>query len=260
MRIVDLSKENEKTFFVCFEEWSPDMKESGNHKEIWCRKMKDKGLRIKLAVDDNGAAGGLIQYLPIEHSFVEGKDLYFITCIWVHGHKAGIGNVQGKGMGKALVEAAEEDARRLGAKGISAWGLSEPFWMPAAWFEKHGYKEADRQGMMVLLWKPFTDDATPPKWMSLKKKPKPQKGIVTVTALKNGWCPAQNLTFERTKRAISEFGDKVKFNVIDTIDRNIIDEWGIAEGLFIDDEILEFGPPPSYEQLKSIIAEKVKLL
>jgi len=85
-------------------------------------------------------------------------------CIWVHGHKQGRGNFQGHGMGSALLDAAEADARALGAKGLAAWGLWLPFWMKASWFKRHGYRKADRQGIAVLLWKPFTGDAQPPRW------------------------------------------------------------------------------------------------
>ncbi len=45
--------------------------------------MKDKGLRVKLAEDDNGVIGGMIQYVPVEYSNGEGTNLYFINCIWV---------------------------------------------------------------------------------------------------------------------------------------------------------------------------------
>lgn len=51
-------------------------------------------MRVKLALNESEAVGGMIQYVPIEHSLVEGKDLYFINCIWVHGHKKGRGNFQ----------------------------------------------------------------------------------------------------------------------------------------------------------------------
>jgi GNAT superfamily N-acetyltransferase len=67
-------------------------------------------------VDDNGTVGGKIQYLPVEQSNVDGSGLYFILCIWVHGHKQGRGNFQRRGMGRALLEAAETDARALGAR------------------------------------------------------------------------------------------------------------------------------------------------
>ena len=68
----------------------------------------------------------MIQYVPIEEAFVDGQGLYFVHCIWVHGHKQGRGNFQKKGMGTALLEAAEQDARELGAKGMAAWGMAPP--------------------------------------------------------------------------------------------------------------------------------------
>ncbi|MBM4176568.1 MAG: GNAT family N-acetyltransferase, partial [Ignavibacteria bacterium] len=197
MKITDLDESHQSLYFLCLEDWSDEIKEAGNHKEEWYRKIKDKGLRVKLALNDEGTVGGMIQYLPIEHSTVEGKDLYFIYCIWVHGYKKGRGNFQKRGMGKALLQAAEDDAKSLGAKGIAAWGISLPFWMKASWFKKHGFKKVDKEGMQVLMWKPFTDDVIPPKWIRQKKFPPVTEGKVTVTAFKNGWCPAMNLTFER---------------------------------------------------------------
>ncbi len=260
MEVVDLTEEHEKLYFLCLEDWSDEMKESGNHKEIWYNKMKDKGLRVKLAKDDKGEIGGMIQYLPIENSVLEGKDMFFIPCIWVHGHKEGRGNFQKKGMGKALLNAAEEDAKKKGAKGISAWGLSMPIWMKASWFKKQGYKKVDKNGMAVLLWKPFSNDAVPPKWIREKKRPKKIAGKVTVTAFMNGWCSVQNMVFERAKRASAEFGDKVSFQGINTSNRKIFLEWGIADALFIDGKEVRTGPPPSYEKIKKLIAKKVKKL
>jgi len=96
------------------------MKEAGDHNETWYRKMKDKGLRVKLALDDAGEVDGMIQYTPAGHSFIEGNDLYFINCIWVHGYKHGRGTFQKRGMGKALLQAAEDDVKAMGVKGIVA--------------------------------------------------------------------------------------------------------------------------------------------
>ena len=173
MKVIDLSEENMDLYFLCLEDWSDEIKEAGNHKECWYNKMKDNGLRVKLGLDDNGKVGGMIQYLPIEHSFVDGKDLYFITCIWVHGYKKGRGNFQKKGMGKALLQAAEDDTKIRNGKGIAAWGIPMPFWMKASWFKKQGYTKVDKLGIFdpVLLWKPFAEDAVPPKWIKRKKKP-----------------------------------------------------------------------------------------
>jgi len=87
MKVINLTEAHHNLYFCCLEDWSDEIKEAGNHKELWYDKMKDKGLAVKLAMDDNGEIGGMIQYLPIEHSIVEGRELYFIHCIWVHGQK-----------------------------------------------------------------------------------------------------------------------------------------------------------------------------
>jgi len=261
MKIIDLNEKYLKTYFCCLEDWSDEMKEAGDHKQHWFEKMKDKGLRVKLALDEEGNACGMIQYLPIEHSFVDGKDLYFIPCIWVHGYKKkGVGNMQKQGMGKALLKVSEEDAKQLGAKGIAAWGLALPFWMKASWFKKQGFKKADKMGMQVLLWKQFSENAVAPKWFSQKKKPENIPGKVTITSFINGWCPAYNIVHERAKRAALEFGEKVEFREINTFDKTVIEEWGHSDALFIDGKQVRTGPPPSFEKIKKKIGKRVKKL
>ena len=260
MKIVDLTDERKELYFVCLEDWSDEMEEAGDKKRVWYDKMEGRGIRVKPALDDAGTVGGMIQYAPIEHAFVEGKDLYFIYCIWVHGYKKGRGNFQKRGMGKALLAAAESDAEERGAKGIVAWGVSLPFWMRASWFKKQGYRKVDKESMQVLLWKPFTDAAIPPKWIKEKKKPERISGKVTVTSFTNGWCPAQNIVYERAKRAAAEFGDKVVFQEIDTFDHRTMLEWGHSDALFIDGKEVRTGPPPSYEKLRELIARRIKRL
>ena len=260
MQIIELNKENEESYFHCLEDWSDEMKEAGDHKACWYNDMKDKGLGVKLATDDNGVVGGMIQYIPVEYAPVIGNDAYFISCIWVHGYKKGRGNFQKKGMGKALLQAAEANVRAKGANALIAWGISLPFWMKASWYKKQGYSKVDSMKGAVLLWKPFIDNAEPPKWIRRKKKPQPEAGKVIVTAFLNGVCPAQSIVFERAKRASAEFGDKVEFRGIRTTDRDVFLEWGIYDGLYIDDKEVRTGPPPSYNKIMKKIAKKVKKL
>ncbi|MBN1349075.1 GNAT family N-acetyltransferase [candidate division KSB1 bacterium] len=257
MNIIDLTENYYKHYFCCLEDWSEEIKEAGNHKELWFNEMKDKGLRVKIAVEDETACG-MIQYVPAEMSVIEGKDLYFINCIWVHGYKEGIGNYQKKGIGKALLAAAEDDIKAMNQKGVAAWGVSMPFWMKASWFKKQGYQKVDKNGMAVLLWKPFQADAVPPKWIKEKKRPEKTTGKVTVRSFINGWCPAQNLIHERAKRAAKEFGDSVDFQEIWTADRDVFCEWGISDALFIDGKSVRTGPPPSFEKIRNKIGKRVK--
>lgn len=259
MKIVNLEENNAELFCMCLEDWSDEAKEAGGKRREWYERMKDRGLRAKLAVDENGTVGGMIQYLPIEESFVDGEELYFIHCIWVHGYKQGRGNFRKKGMGISLLEAAEDDVKKLGAKGIAAWGISLPFWMKASWFKKHGYKKADSQGMTILLWKPFTDDAKKPRWYPAgKNKPELTPGKVTVTSYINGWCMGYNLAYERAKRAAAELGDSVVFREIETSDPKIIRKTGISDALYIDHKLIRTGPPPKYEKIKKQIKKKLR--
>jgi hypothetical protein len=171
-----------------------------------------------------------------------------------------VGNYQKRGAGKALLQAVEADAKSRGAKGMAAWGVSLPFWMKASWVKKQGYTKADKEGMRVLVWKPFTHDAVPPKWIKEAQRPGKIPGKVSVTAFINGWCPAQNMVFERAKRAAAEFGDKVIFQGINTFNREVFLEWGIVDALFIDGKPMRTGPPPSYEKIRRKIARRVKRL
>lgn len=260
MKIVDLSPTHEKQFFCCLEDWSPEIREAGDHKECWYAKWKHKGLRVKVAVNDNDTAVGMIQYLPVEVSPVEGNNLYYIMCIWVHGHKMGIGNFQKKGLGKALLHSAEEDVRLLGGKGLVAWGIILPFFMRAAWFRKQGYTVVDKSGMLRLLWKPFAGDAASPKFMKKRDLPQSLAGKVNVTMFYNGWCPAQNLVYERVKQAVIGFREKIDFNVYHTTDHDILKYWGISDALFIDGREVRTGPPPSYRKIHRLIERRIKKL
>jgi len=260
MKIIDLTPEYENLYFCCLEDWSDEIKEAGDHKACWYRQMKDKGLRVKLAQTDNNVIAGMIQYLPAEVSFVEGQDLYLILCIWVHGHKEGIGNHQKKGIGKALLKAAEEDARNLGAKGTAAWGIILPFFMRASWFKRNGYKVADKDGIMRLLWKPFEETSAAPSFIKQKKKPDLTPGKVKISLFLNGWCPAQNMVYERTKRAAKDFEDHIEISEYRTLDNNVQREWGITDAVYIDRKEIRTGPPTSYKKIRKIIDRRVKAL
>jgi GNAT superfamily N-acetyltransferase len=257
INIIDLSEEYLQTYFCCLEDWSVLAKEAGSHKERWYKANKDKGLRVKLArVDDKIC--GMIQYIPAEKSTIIGKDIYFIMCIWVHGHKEGIGNYQKQGIGTALIYAAEKDVMAMGKKGIAAWGLAIPVWMKASWYKKHGYVKADRDGIAVMMWKKFRDDAEKPSFIRRKKHPECGGKKVNVQCFLNGWCPSMNTIYERTRRASLELGDKVEFHTIDTMDRNIFNEWGISDAVYIDGKHMWTGPPPPYEKIKKKIEKKIR--
>jgi len=261
VQIIDLDKKNEHSYMVCMEEWNESIVKAKPIKEKWCRKMSGKGLRVKLALTDDGDVGGMIEYMPIEESYADGKNLYFINCIWVHGHpEKGVGNVQGWGMGKALLKAAEDDALSLDVKGMVAWGIAQNFWMTAAWYEKQGYKRIDQERMYALVWKPFTPDAVPPKWHRGKFEQELVPGKVKITAFFHGQCPAQNAVYMNAKRVAEEFGDKVVFEEISMNRAENRRKYGLDTGLYVDGKNISEGPPVGYEQIKAAVGERVKEL
>jgi hypothetical protein len=132
--------------------------------------------------------------------------------------------------------------------------------MRARWYKKHGYRVVDKSGIMRLLWKPFTTDAEPPSFMKQKELPGLVPGKVNVSVFINGWCPAQNTVYERTKRAVFEFRDKIDFNVYHTVDHEILKYWGISDALIINGKCIRTGPPPSYNKIRRLIEGKVRKL
>jgi GNAT superfamily N-acetyltransferase len=261
MQVVDLDEATKPLFCQCLEDWPADVREAGEKRCRWVERFTPRGLRAKLALDDAGTPGGMIQYLPIEESTVDGTGLYFIPCIWVHGHEQGRGNFQGHGMGQALLAAAEEDARALGAQGMAAWGLWLPFWMKASWFRKHGYRSVARDGIASLLWKPFAAEAHPPRWFPRTAKPlELTPGRVNVTCFANGWCTAGLVTAERARRVAGEFGERVAFREIDTSEHSSVAEWGLADALFVDGKQVMTGPPISPERLRRIVGKRMARL
>jgi N-acetylglutamate synthase-like GNAT family acetyltransferase len=258
MQIRDLSEADLPLYFCCLEDYAAIMEQGKELKQQWYKQMKDKGLRVKLAIDDDGKIAGMIQYLPVEHSHIIGKDMYFIYCIWVHGHKMGIGNRQKRGMGKALLSAAETDAQDNGAKGIIAWGLRIPVWMKAAWFRKQGFIVADKQSMMALVYKPFTGDARKPAFPKQKKKPEIGSERVILTDFVCGWCPFTNVTHANASRLADEYPDKVQLITYDATDQAVLEEWGIGEGLFINGKEVRSAPPLAYDILKRKVMRRMK--
>lgn len=252
MRIVELDDANERTWLVCLKDWA-DEPQGLSHRAEWHRRLKNRGLRVELAVMDDGVVGGMIQYLPIEYSMATGQGLYFIQCTWVHGYSEGPGNLQRRGMGKALLASAEKHAKELGAKGIAAWGNTFPGWMPVAWLLGKGYVEADRNGPRVLVWKSFASDAVPPRWRTRREVPAHMPGEVTVTVFFSPWCMDACDFYEAVLATVAEMAGKVRLKLIDTSRPETLDEWGISNAVFVNDREITGG----IEELRKVIAEEL---
>ncbi|MEJ2678991.1 MAG: GNAT family N-acetyltransferase [Gemmatimonadota bacterium] len=258
MQVIDLDDALCPLYFRCLEERSTETAEAEEHRARWYESFRDRGLGVKLARADDGRIVGMIQYMPAEQAFIDGRDLYFVLCLRVLPAEAG--EAPRRGVGSALLAAAEDDARARGACGVAAWGMALPPGLRASWFRRRGYRRADSQGRRVLLWKPFDDHAEPPRWIrgGDPAAPGDGHGRVRVTAFRNGWCSLQNVVFERARRAAADFGDEAVFECVDTADPGAVQAWGQVDGLFIDGVPVRTNPPPSYRKLHARLARAVR--
>lgn len=81
MKVIDLPLDQEESYFQCLEEWSEDIREEGTLKREWYQRMKDRGLRVKVSLDEKDTIGGMIHYGPIENVAIQGENLYYVYCI-----------------------------------------------------------------------------------------------------------------------------------------------------------------------------------
>ena len=180
--MVDVSEKTQDAFFRCLQDEQAEDPRLVKIRKQWYERNKEKGLRARLLILEDGRIGGLCQYIPIEHSPLIGRDLMAILCLWVHGYDHGVGVQQGRGYGRRMLDEIEEDARLSGKKGVAAWGVDwETNWMPAAFFEHRGYTRTDEEDKVKVFWKPFSPGAGPPRLLRLDKPPSKGTDRVNVT-------------------------------------------------------------------------------
>ena len=250
MKLVEVDRDTEDTFFRCLHDERPADPRVIELRRRWYDRYKEKGLRAKVLVRDDDAIVGLCQYLPIEHSPLLGEDLFAILCIWVHGYEHLVGNQQGRGHGKLMLESIEEDARDSGAKGVAAWGMDFPHWNPVSFYEHMGYSRVETNGPLVLAWKPFAEDASPPALLRPVRKPAVGNEKTRVTVFLNGWCGGGCSSCISAREAVAEVEELVDYEEIDTSNRENMLSWGIENAVFVDGAPFRpFEPPWTSEEL-----------
>ena len=120
VRVRDMRAEDEAFVGSCThvdetEEWAA----SCRRRIPWLREEHANGLRAKVAVVDDQPAGFLL-VMPIENApwGPIGRELMALQCLTV------VEALKGKGVGRALVEAAEREARAQRRRGIAVFLLS----------------------------------------------------------------------------------------------------------------------------------------
>jgi GNAT superfamily N-acetyltransferase len=215
----------------------------------WLKGNYENGVRTKAALLD-GERAGFIYVVPIEVCpwGPLGRDLMVVPCL-VAQEKA-----KGHGVGKALLVAAEEEARRQGKKGLVIQTYDEDFWfMPTAYFAKQGFEEVERTGTYVLLWKPFDKAAEPPRQLKPDYKFEPVPEKVVVDLFYNTFCETSDIEAQRVREVTTEFGDRVVLNEYAADDRETLLKYEMPRGIYVNGESIFWGYEAPKEGIRDAI-------
>ncbi len=244
---------------------SEEVDRDARRRLAWFKKKHDIGLRIKVVYVD-GEIAGFLYAVPIEHSPVGplGSDLMVVYCLVV------LKNYNGKGAGKALMDAVEEEAKLQGKKGLTTIGFRGEFWLlPASFYERHGFEEVESYKVgspgdsdvlekVVLLWKPFDETAEAPKFPKSRYQFKPVPGKVVVDLFWDISCQTINIEAERVKEVAEEFGDKVVFNEFPVHEPGVYMKCQRHRGIFINGKEIGWGHEAPKDGVREAISKELE--
>jgi GNAT superfamily N-acetyltransferase len=232
---------------------SAEIDASAERRSAWFDDMYQQGLRVKVATLDDKLVG-FIYVMPIEVCpwGPIGRDLAVFPCLVAHS------KAKGKGVGRALVAAAEAEARKQGRKGLVTYGYYHDFWfMPGPYFEKLGFEVAARRGEAAILWKVFDPAAERPAFTGGKFDFAPTPGKVTVDLFFNTFCLTSDVEAERARDVAATFGEAVTLREYDAVDPLILKRYGRARGIFVNGEEIFWGHEAPQDGIRNAIAEQL---
>jgi len=215
--------------------------------------LRAQGASFKVAAVGHDLAG-FAYGIPIERSpwGPIGESLSVIPCLYV------LPPFTSRGIGRALIDAIETDARAAGRSGVTVTAYRGPagadWFMPATFFERLGYASVAVRAAEVLLWKPFTDDATPPRQLESRYVFEPVPDAVAVDLFWNAFCPTSAIEARRVREVCQEFGDRVRLREFQAEQRDILLRHGIPRGIYVNGKHIGWG----YEAPKDGIRDAVQ--
>jgi len=261
VEIREMSKADEYFVSTCTHvNESREADECGKKRLAWFKKMRKKGFRAFAALLD-GKPAGFIYLMPIEVCpwGPLGTGLISVPCLYV------LKKAQGNSIGRALFNAAENEARRQGKRGLVTVAYHHDFWfMPASFFEKMGFKKVDSRDArlldenhfptkVALMWKTFSK-CEKPRFAERKYRFKPVKGKVVIDLFSNAFCSTSTIEAQRVRDVAGEFEGRVVLNEHWGEDRSVLESFGLARGIFINGKEAGWG----YEAPKSGLRKAIK--
>ena len=224
-------------------------------------KMRSRGFKTKVAFFDKKPVG-FLHLVPIEFSHWGpiGRDLLVILCQYVSSA------LKSKGIGQALLRAAEEETINEGKKALVVCGYYyDDFWfMPALFYEKHGFTpiarkkvtnigEKDFLDEIAILWKVFDKSAEAPRFPMPNYSFQPIDGKVVVDLFSDPFC--KPIEARRVREVVDEFDDKVILNEYSTENREVFQQYQISRAIFVNGQEIGWGYNAPREGIRKAIRE-----
>lgn len=171
----------------------------------WFANKINKGLKIKIAMNDEGKQLGFIEYIPSELAWrpVKANNYYFIQCIALFVKEA-----KGKGVGSLLLQQCENDARANNKNGVCALSSDGPWIANKLLYEKNKFTASQRLGRFELMYKSFGKTKDLPAFIDWTKEQSKYQGWHLVYS---DQCPWHEKSVTDIQESALEHG--IKLNV-----------------------------------------------
>lgn len=222
----------------------------GVRQKVWWRWYQTYlGLRTLVAYLGPRPVGH-IEFMPVEHAPrpVAGERLMMINCLLVAR------DARGQGVGRALLQAAEAEARaRMDGLAVVAYADEER--LPASFFEHMGFHFELNRGADLLLTKPFTT-IRQPEFLPIRFDPQSVPGRVQVDFFHCSQCPMSGCALRKVRQAARRRPVPVDVRVFQTCERAEVERWGVSRAVFVDGDHIP-GPPFGAEHVIEAIEAAV---
>ena len=223
---------------------------AGAERVAWLRTRYDSGVRMKVALLA-GVPSGLACLHPSEAAPTgpDAPGLLVLSCLWVPpaGGRRGVGN--------ALIEAALAEARQQGRLGLVTVAYANSDWfMPAAYFARHGFVVADTAGDAVAAWRPLDAATQPPRLSPRRYTFEPPARRLAVDLYWSPACLTMVVEARRVRAVAAEFGDQLELREHRTDDPSVRAATGIARGIFVNGREVGWGYAAPTEALRETFA------
>jgi len=153
-------------------------------KAAWFKTEFKHGLRMKIAIDENGKQLGYIEYMPAEKAWrpIIADNYFFIQCIVIFSNE-----IKNNGVGSLLVAQCEQDARQNNKSGVCTLSSNGPWVANNTLFEKNNFTLTETLERFNLMVKTFDNKFPLPKLIDWNKAQPKYKGWNLVYADQCPW-------------------------------------------------------------------------